>query len=56
MDDTLTIVSNIESANKFLETLNHCHPSVKFTMEIENNGVLPFLGTKLINKSTQIQT
>ena len=56
MDDTLTIVSNIESANKFLETLNHCHPSVKFTMEIENNGMLPFLGTQLINKCTQIQT
>ena len=56
VDDTLTIVPNIASANKFLETLNHCHPSVKFTMEIENNGMLPFLGTQLLNKSTQIQT
>ena len=56
VDDTLTIVSNIESANKFLETLNHCHPSVKFTMEIENNGMLPFLGAQLINKCTQIKT
>ena len=53
VDDTLTIVPNIASANKFLETLNHCHPSVKFTMEIENHGMLPFLGTQLINKSTQ---
>ena len=25
-------------------------------MEIENNGMLPFLGTQLLNKSTQIQT
>ncbi|XP_068696375.1 uncharacterized protein [Montipora foliosa] len=56
VDDMLTIVPNIASANKFLETLNHCHPSVKFTMEIENNGMLPFLGTQLLNKSTQIQT
>ena len=56
VDDTLTIVPNIASANEFLETLNHCHPSVKFTMEIENNGMLPFLGTQLLNKSTQIQT
>jgi len=56
VDDTLTIVPNIASANEFLETLNHCHLSVKFTMEIENNGMLPFLGTQLLNKSTQIQT
>ena len=56
VDDTLTIVPNIASANEFLETLNHCHPSVKFTMEIENNGMLPFLGTQLLSKSTQIQT
>ena len=56
VDDTLTIVPNIVSANEFLETLNHCHPSVKFTMEIENNGMLPFLGTQLLNESTQIQT
>ena len=46
VDDTLTIVPNIAPANKFLETLNHCHPSV----------MLPFLGTQLLNKSTQIQT
>ena len=25
-------------------------------MEIENDGMLPFLGTQLLNKSTQIQT
>jgi len=25
-------------------------------MKIENNGMLPFLGTQLLNKSTQIQT
>ena len=28
VDDTLTIVPNIASANEFLETLNHCHPSL----------------------------
>ena len=56
MDNTLTIVPNIASANKFFKTLNHCDPSVKFTMEIEKNGMLPFLGTQLLNNSTQIQT
>ena len=42
MDDTLTIMLNKTSANNFLETLNQCHSSIKFTMEIENNRMLPF--------------
>ena len=44
------------SAANFLVTRNNCQSSVKFTMEIENDGMLPFLGTQLLNKSTQIQT
>ena len=49
VDETLTIMSDKTSADKFLETLNHCHFSVKFTMEMEKNGMLPFLGTQLLN-------
>ena len=56
VDDTLTIMPDKLSADSFLVTLNNCHSSVKFTMEIENDGMLPFLGTQLLNKSTQIQT
>ena len=56
VDDTLTIMPNKLSADNFLGTLNNCHSSIKFTMEIENDGMLPFLGTQLLNKSTQIQT
>ena len=54
--DSLTIMPDKLSANNFLVTLNNCHSSVKFAMEIENDGILPFLGTQLLNKSTQIQT
>ena len=36
--------------------LDNCHSSVKFTMEIENDGMLPFPGIQLLNKCTQIQT
>ncbi|XP_068705128.1 uncharacterized protein [Montipora foliosa] len=56
VDDTLTIMPDKLSANNFFVTLNNCHSSVKFTMVIENDGMLPFLGTQLLNKSTQIQT
>ena len=58
VEDTITIMPDKLSADNFLVTLNNCHSSVKFIMEIENGGMLPFLGTQqlLLNKSTQIQT
>ena len=56
VDDTLTIMPNITTATNFLNTLNHAHPSVSFTMEIEKDGMLPFLGTQLLNSALQIET
>ena len=50
MDRMLTIAPNETSANVFLETLNHCHSSVKFTIAMENNG------TQLLKKSAYIET
>ena len=50
VDDTLTIMLNITAATDFLNTMNHAHPSVSFTMEIEKDGMLPFLG----NQTTMI--
>ena len=47
---------NITTATDFLNTLNHAHLSVSFTMEIEKDGMLPFLGTQLLNRSPQIET
>ena len=43
------------SADKFLDTHNHCHPSVKFTMEVENDGSLPFVGVELLNVAPRIK-
>ena len=40
----------------FLDTLNKAHSSVKFTMETECIGMLPFLGFQLLNRSPQIET
>ena len=58
VDDTLTIMANIEPASNFLDTLNKAHSSVKFTIETECNGMLPFLGIQLLNRSPapQIET
>ena len=47
-DDTLTVMPDRITDGQFLDTLNCAHPSVKFTMEIEREGSLPFLGTELL--------
>ena len=56
VDDTLTIMPSVNAASNFLQVLNACHPSVSFTMEVENDGMLPFVGIQLLNKSTSINT
>ena len=56
VDDTLTIIPNKTSADNFLDILNQCHSSIKFTMEAESNSMLPFLGTQLLNKHTRVET
>ena len=38
VDDTLIIMPNENDAGQFLQDLNQIHPSLKFTMELENNG------------------
>ena len=47
---------SIETASNFLDTLDKAHSSVKFMMETERNGMLPFLGIQLQNRSPQIET
>ena len=56
VDVTLAIMPNKASADNFLDFLNLCHSSIKFTMETESNGMLPFLGTQLLNKHTHVET
>ena len=55
VDDTLTIMPNIATASNFLDTLNKAHSSVKFTMKTQCNGMLPFLGIQLLNRSPRIE-
>ena len=50
VDDTLTIMPSVNAASNFLQVLNACHPSVSFTMEVESDGMLPFVGIQILNK------
>ena len=56
VNGTLTIMPNIETASNFVDALNKAHSSVKFTMETECNGRLPFLDIQLLNRSPQMET
>ena len=38
---------NTESATDFLQVLNNVHTSLSFTMELQLDGSIPFLGTVL---------
>ena len=44
VDDTLSARPDPEAASEFLETLNRCHSFIDFTMDLEENGRIPFLG------------
>ena len=56
IDDTLTIMPDRITTGQFLDTFNSTHPSLKFTMEIEQEGSLPFLGTELLNRAPKIES
>ena len=56
VDDTLTTMPDVTAAFSFLNTLNHAHDAVNFTMELETNGVLHFLGVNLINQAPRVET
>ncbi|XP_071510232.1 uncharacterized protein [Diadema antillarum] len=48
VDDTFVVWQHgAEEINNFLQHLNSQHPSIKFTMDMENQGDIPFLDTKI---------
>ena len=52
VDDIICCFRNSEHAIMFFEYLNMCHPNIKFTMETEEKGHLPFLDVLLSKQST----
>ena len=56
VDDTLSTMPNEETVSEFLMTLNNCHPSINFTMELEESGRLPFLGMDIIRNGCRLDT
>ena len=51
VDDIICCFKNSIDARLFFEYLNSCHPNIKFTMETEDKGQLPFLDVLLSKQS-----
>ena len=51
VDDIICCFRNSNDARLFFEYLNSCHPNIKFTMETEKRGQLPFLDVLLSKQS-----
>jgi len=47
---------NVETAEAFLCTLNDSHLSVNFTMELAEDGKLPFLGMEIVKHDSHLET
>ena len=56
VDDTLVKMPNAESATDFLQVLNSVHPSLSFTMELEHEGSISFLGTVITRCGNTLKT
>ena len=56
IDDTLVKMPNAESATDFLQVLNSIHPSLSFTMELEHEGSIPFLGSLITRCGNTLKT
>ena len=55
MDDILQNISKSRIEEKLSE-INNLHPSLKFTIEREVNGSIPFLDMKIINESGRLSS
>ena len=56
VDDTLARMRNTNAAADFLTTLNGLHPSLKFTMELPADNIIPFTGIEIIKNGTELET
>ena len=53
---TLPRMPNTDAAADFLTTLNGLHPSLKFTMELPADNMIPFIEIEIIKNGTELKT
>ena len=53
MDDIIKNIK-VQEILAMLDVINQLHPMLKFTMEIEENGQIPFLNMEIIHKGKHL--
>ena len=56
VDDCFLLFRSPSHIPLFLDFLNHQHPNIKFTSEIESNNTLPFLDVKITRSNQSFST
>jgi len=54
--DTFAMMTNVLAVEDFLSTLNSCHPSISFTMELASDNKLPFISLEVLKKGCKLET
>lgn len=54
VDDVLVFTDSVQAAETILQGINNIENSIKFSMELEKNGQLPFLDVNIIKKHNRI--
>ena len=56
VDDTFTIMPDLNKANDFLDKLNSCHENVNFTMEIAEQDTISFVVMNITKCGNRLET
>jgi len=56
VDDTFTIMPDLNKANVFLDKLNSCHENLNFTMEIAEQDTISFVGMNITKCGNRLET
>ena len=56
VDDIFALFENESDAERFFKYLNEQHPNIKFTLEKQNNGKIPFLDVLIENDDDKFFT
>ena len=56
VDDTFLLFKNLEQVQSFHTFMNSQHPNIKFTIELECDGKLPFIGISVAHNNLSFST
>jgi len=56
VDDTLTIMPDLNEAKVLLDKLNSCHENLNFTMEIAEQDTISFVGMTITKCGNRLET